>query len=42
MAPRRRSVRIKKNKVKLLARSEKGRYDGDASLRGMKFVEEDY
>jgi polyphosphate kinase 2 len=34
--------RIKKDKVKLLPRSEKGRYNDQASLRGMKFVEERY
>ncbi len=34
--------RIKKDKVKLPPRSEKGRYNDQASLRGMKFVEERY
>ncbi|MDA9432285.1 polyphosphate kinase [Bradyrhizobium sp. CCBAU 51627] len=34
--------RIKKDKVKLPPRSEKGRYNDQASLQGMKFVEERY
>lgn len=34
--------RIKKHKVKLPPRSDKGRYNDQASLRGMKFVEERY
>jgi polyphosphate kinase 2 (PPK2 family) len=34
--------RIKKDKVKLPQRSEKGRYNDQASLRGMKFVEQRY
>jgi len=34
--------RIKKDKVKLPPRSDKGRYNDQASLRGMKFVEERY
>jgi polyphosphate kinase 2 len=34
--------RIKKDKVKLPPRSEKGRYNDQASLRGMTFVEERY
>ncbi len=34
--------RIKRDKVKLPPRSEKGRYNDQASLRGMKFVKERY
>ena len=34
--------KIKREKVKLPARSHKGRYNDQASLRGMKFVEERY
>lgn len=34
--------RIKKDKVKLPPRSDKGRYNDQASLRGMKFVQERY
>ncbi|MDD1536344.1 MULTISPECIES: polyphosphate kinase 2 [unclassified Bradyrhizobium] len=34
--------RIRKDKVKLPPRSDKGRYNDQASLRGMKFVEERY
>jgi polyphosphate kinase 2 len=34
--------RIKKDKVKLPPRSEKGRFNDQASLRGMKFVQERY
>ncbi|MDN4999330.1 polyphosphate kinase 2 [Bradyrhizobium sp. GCM10027634] len=34
--------RIRKDKVKLPPRSEKGRYNDQASLRGMRFVEERY
>ncbi|MCP3394792.1 polyphosphate kinase 2 [Bradyrhizobium sp. CCGB12] len=34
--------KVKREKVKLPARSHKGRYNDQASLRGMKFVEERY
>ena len=34
--------KIKRDKVKLPPRSDKGRYNDQASLRGMKFVEERY
>ena len=34
--------RVKKDKIKLPDRSDKGRYDGQAGLRGMNFVEQRY
>lgn len=34
--------RVKKDKITLPPRSDKGRYNDQASLRGLKFVEERY
>jgi predicted component of type VI protein secretion system len=34
--------KVKRDKVKLPARTHKGRYNDQASLRGLKFVEERY
>jgi hypothetical protein len=34
--------KVSRDKVKLPKRSDKGRYNDQASLRGMKFVEERY